>query len=193
MRALWLVNQLWFIVPVNPWKNRASSELLYKSNRPQVSMVYRLINHLGCWQNIRRIRKSLVCGSWFTNSSRALPASRVVYQPITIETCGLLLKYVHLFILDVPFSIFFNLDGCITIKPKKIEILFNVRGSIITLLSDSFAQPSAKEHDQDRISVQVSTWKTNYVFTQSREHAWREHSDKVEEVSHWKRRCVMGK
>ena len=36
MRALWLVNQLWVIVPVNPWKNRASSELLYKS-------------HLGYW------------------------------------------------------------------------------------------------------------------------------------------------
>ena len=36
MRALWLVNQLWVIVPVNPRKNRASSELLYKSNRPQV-------------------------------------------------------------------------------------------------------------------------------------------------------------
>ena len=34
MRALWLVNQLWFIVPVD----RASSELLYNSNRPQVSM-----------------------------------------------------------------------------------------------------------------------------------------------------------
>ena len=49
MYALWLVNQLWFIVPVNSWKNRAASELLYKSNRPQVSMVYRLINHLGCW------------------------------------------------------------------------------------------------------------------------------------------------
>ena len=49
MRALWLVNQLRFIVPVNPWKNIASSELLYKSNRQQVSMVYRLINHLGCW------------------------------------------------------------------------------------------------------------------------------------------------
>ena len=30
-------------------KNRACSELLYKSIRPQVSMVYRLINHLGCW------------------------------------------------------------------------------------------------------------------------------------------------
>ena len=39
MRALLLVNQLWFIVPVNPWKNSASSELLYKSKRPQVSMV----------------------------------------------------------------------------------------------------------------------------------------------------------
>ena len=33
-------NQLWDIVPVNPRKNRASSELLYKSNRPQVSMGY---------------------------------------------------------------------------------------------------------------------------------------------------------
>ena len=49
MRTLWLVNQLWFIVPVNPRKNRASSELLYKSNRPQFSLVYKLINHLGCW------------------------------------------------------------------------------------------------------------------------------------------------
>ena len=83
MRALWLVNQLWVIVPVNPWKNRASSELLYKSNRPQVSMGFRLINHLGCWKNTRRIRKPLACGSWFTNSSRVLPTSRLVYQPIT--------------------------------------------------------------------------------------------------------------
>jgi len=82
MRTLWLVNQLWFIVPVNSWKFRVSSELSYKSNRPQVFMVYRLINHLGCWKNTRRIRKSLACGSWFTNSSRALPTSRVVYQPI---------------------------------------------------------------------------------------------------------------
>ena len=49
MHALLLVNHLWFIVPVDSWKNRASSELLYKSNRPQVSMVYRLINHAGCW------------------------------------------------------------------------------------------------------------------------------------------------
>ena len=29
MRALRLVNQLWFTEPVNPWKNRASFELLY--------------------------------------------------------------------------------------------------------------------------------------------------------------------
>ena len=36
MHTLWLVNQLWVIVPVNPQKNHASSELLYKSNRPQV-------------------------------------------------------------------------------------------------------------------------------------------------------------
>ena len=28
MRTLWLVNQLWFILPVNSWKNRASSKLL---------------------------------------------------------------------------------------------------------------------------------------------------------------------
>ena len=38
MRALWLVNQLWVIVPVNPRENRVSSELLYKINRLQVSM-----------------------------------------------------------------------------------------------------------------------------------------------------------
>ena len=31
-------------MPVNPWENCASSELLYKSNRPQVSMGFRLIN-----------------------------------------------------------------------------------------------------------------------------------------------------
>ena len=36
VRTFWLVNQLWFIVLVNPWKNRSSSELLYKSNKPQV-------------------------------------------------------------------------------------------------------------------------------------------------------------
>ena len=37
VRALWLVNQLWFIVPANSWKNRASSELLYKSKEEFVN------------------------------------------------------------------------------------------------------------------------------------------------------------
>ena len=35
-------------------------------NRPQVSKVYRLINHAGCWKNSRRIRKPM-------NSSSVLP------------------------------------------------------------------------------------------------------------------------
>ena len=74
MRKFWLVNQRWFIVPVNSWKNRASSELL---------LWFRgTINHLWCWKSTRRICKSLARGSWFTNSSRVLPTSRVVYQPI---------------------------------------------------------------------------------------------------------------
>ena len=34
---------------VKPMENHASSELLYKSNRPQVSIGYSLINYLGCW------------------------------------------------------------------------------------------------------------------------------------------------
>ena len=84
MRKLWLVNQLWFIVPVNSWKNRTSSESLYKSNRSQVSMVYKLINHLGCWYNTRRTHKSLAYGLWFTNSSHVLPTSHVVYQRIKL-------------------------------------------------------------------------------------------------------------
>ena len=51
-------------MPVNPWKNSASSELLYiKNNRPQVSMGYRLINHLGCWYNTQRICKPLAISS----------------------------------------------------------------------------------------------------------------------------------
>jgi len=59
-----------FIVPVNSWKFGVSSELLYKNNRPQVFMVYKLINHFGCWKNTRRIRKSLAYGSRFKSSSR---------------------------------------------------------------------------------------------------------------------------
>jgi len=36
-----------------------------------------------------------------------------------------------------------------------METQFNVRGSTITLLSESFAEPSAAEHNQERISVAV--------------------------------------
>ena len=32
-----------------PTEKSRVSELLYKSNRPQVSAVYKLINHLECW------------------------------------------------------------------------------------------------------------------------------------------------
>ena len=72
LHVLWLVNQLWFIVVGNSWKNHVSFELLYESNRPQVSMVYRLLNPLGCSKNSWRIWKSLACSLWFTNSSRVL-------------------------------------------------------------------------------------------------------------------------
>ena len=48
--------------------------VVYLSNRPQVSIVYKLINHAGCWQNTRKICK---------NSSSVLPTSQVVCQPIT--------------------------------------------------------------------------------------------------------------
>ena len=56
--------------------------VIYLSNRPQVSMVYKLINHLGCWQNTRRICQARAAGEWFTNSSSVLPLSQVVYQLI---------------------------------------------------------------------------------------------------------------
>ena len=36
--------------------------ILFESNRPQVLIVYRLINNLGCWLNTRRIRKSPTWG-----------------------------------------------------------------------------------------------------------------------------------
>ena len=56
---------------------------VYLSNRPQVSVGYKLINHAGCWYNTRRIRQPRAAGEWFTNSSSVLPTPQVVYQPIT--------------------------------------------------------------------------------------------------------------
>ena len=37
--------------------------VVYLSNRLQVSMVYRLTNHAGCWYNTRRIHKSRATGT----------------------------------------------------------------------------------------------------------------------------------
>ena len=71
MRVLWLVNQPWFCASKLMENSRVFwIIILYKIKRPQVSIVYRLINHLGCWKNNRRIQKSLACGSaWFTTSN----------------------------------------------------------------------------------------------------------------------------
>ena len=75
MRALRLVNQLWVIVQVNSRKNRASSELLYKGNRAQLSMSCRLISHFGMLVGRSKMRlvvyKFLSCS---TNISRGLSA-----------------------------------------------------------------------------------------------------------------------
>ena len=71
MYAFWLVNQLWFIVPVNPWKNRASSELLYKSNRPQVSIqrieiLYRIfVNHEPAARDLQILHEFYQHPAWF--------------------------------------------------------------------------------------------------------------------------------
>ena len=55
----------------------------YLSNRPQVSMGYKLINHAGCLLcNTRRICEPRAAGEWFMNSSSVLSTSQVVYQPI---------------------------------------------------------------------------------------------------------------
>ena len=62
--------------------DRLTDASLYLSNRPQVSVVYKVINHAGCWQNTRRICKPRAAGEWFTNSSSVLPTSQVVYQLI---------------------------------------------------------------------------------------------------------------
>ena len=73
--------------PLNPYIEQLDKikmdkviDMLYLSNRPQYSVGYRLINHLGCWWNKRRIPKPRAA---FTNSSRVLPTSQVVYQSIT--------------------------------------------------------------------------------------------------------------
>ena len=78
MRALRLVNQLWVIVPVNPWKNHEESleefEKKIAKNRAKNSLTTRL-----------RLVVYII-----TNSSRVLPPSRLVY--LRIGSC---LAYVY--------------------------------------------------------------------------------------------------
>ena len=53
-----------------PWfdlKSEIYNFYIYLSNRPQVSMVYRLINQAGCWKYTRRIRKSRAAGNCYSN------------------------------------------------------------------------------------------------------------------------------
>ena len=64
------------------WSLYYLQQNIYLSNRPQVSMGYKLISHTECWQNTRRICKPRAAGEWFTNSSSVLPTSQVVYQLI---------------------------------------------------------------------------------------------------------------
>ena len=57
--------------------NCLSSELLYcKSNRPQVSMVCRLINHLGCLKNTQKITNS-----YHTFCSANIPHGLSAFKP----------------------------------------------------------------------------------------------------------------
>ena len=81
MCALWLVNQLWVIVPVNPRKNRAFSELLYYT----IILLYyyiileEFVNHSPAVRGLRILLVFYQHPAWFIN-----------LQPI--ETCGVLLK-----------------------------------------------------------------------------------------------------
>ena len=68
MRALWLVNRLWFIEPVNSWKIVRLLNYYIKAKDHKFLWFRGMINHLGCWNNTQRIH--------------VLPTSRTVYQPI---------------------------------------------------------------------------------------------------------------
>ena len=77
MRMLWFINQLWDIVPVNPQKNIASSELLYLTNRFHVAMCLfsnRTQMTSECGKN-KHMRRSRVC-HW---CSYPILSSSVVY------------------------------------------------------------------------------------------------------------------
>ena len=87
MHAFWLVNQLWFILPVNPWKNLICKSLAcgswftYSSLvLPTSRVVYQPINHRNLWsiawiickknktlcqQNFPRIQYASCRKKWF--------------------------------------------------------------------------------------------------------------------------------
>ena len=111
------------------------------SNRPHFSVVYRLINHVGCWKNTRRFVNH--AGEWLTNSSTVLPTSQVVYQPINHKkTCGLLLLYnnsedtrnFHGFTGTTKHSWLNNQSGRVNlhyprrVQPRSQGFSFNVKG-----------------------------------------------------------------
>ena len=80
MRALRLVSQLWVVVPVNPWKNRASSELLYTWDVGRT--LKELVNHSPAARDLRILLAFYQHSAWF-----------ISVQPK--ETCGLLLDYLR--------------------------------------------------------------------------------------------------
>ena len=68
-----IISWLWVIVPVNPRKNRASSELLYKSNRPQVSMGYtNNSRHLA-----RKYARIFVRGHYLFREANSFPRAKL--------------------------------------------------------------------------------------------------------------------
>ena len=75
--TLWLVKNLWFIVPVNSYKTwsyfiKAKDHTFYGFTH--------VITHLGCWENAWKACKSLAFSSWFSSSSHVLPTSRMGYH-----------------------------------------------------------------------------------------------------------------
>ena len=82
VKFTWTKNRVYHSLYNNQINARAligQSAVVYCASKPmEKSRVFFFVNHARLL-----LRKSLACGSWFTNSSRVLPTSRVVYQPIT--------------------------------------------------------------------------------------------------------------
>ena len=68
LKAPWLVKNLLFVVPLNPW-------LFHKVKDHALHWFTSVTTHSGCWENTRKIHKSLTSGSLFKNFSSVVPAS----------------------------------------------------------------------------------------------------------------------